>query len=697
MTSQVPKALQALLLNDETSESACTEARDSIKSWLVEPGDPEDRLDCLRHFLRSHTNDPEVSSVCCDVVDEIVSAAQRSFDMHDANLFPTASGYAVETHAVEADDHTFGAGAPATTQSQTSPMTETSLVITAPPVPELSSRLQCLGRPVSSLLWTLSRTGRPRDVYHALTHCICNPELPLSIRVLCFEPLANCIGRMVRNIAHYVPQSCSLVVSKMFERDGRVRTETNLTEAEAITIVTRFIAVITTGAGAPRADDEHRVAPSSILATALRMITFFAVRLRHPESLPFANKELVLPNLETAATDSENQIGIGNDDEVNDPIVLQSLQSLTWHAVRLHPDLLLALERINLVTPGDQGCGDLEVTPIGIASLGLLLFVRQYAQGAFPLVVSPLRFFNIAMCSSFVFWYTSTSFPSISPIQRRNHVYAGLQLLLTGLQFAGQVAIDRADVFDSVFHCRWKPVCFCHVVLRALSYPQICLDRGYRSACYHAFRSLLSRFRWAPRSKILVDLLENRDGNLALDQAGLAATLITLKEEWCKEAEEALLKQDGKRIKNLASTLLRVISHFAANEQPVTQRSDELLCLLNWIKLVLIGTNFCPIRVSLCIGRSLDRMLEQLSVSVDLEMATLQKEAKLSTAHRSKTTEFPCGTCDIGNLEVCIPTSEVDDTPSISVNAFEQNQLALLCHVLEDVRHHFQAQRTSAD
>eukprot|EP00933_Yihiella_yeosuensis_P081126 TRINITY_DN94675_c0_g1_i1.p1 TRINITY_DN94675_c0_g1~~TRINITY_DN94675_c0_g1_i1.p1 ORF type:complete len:505 (-),score=123.69 TRINITY_DN94675_c0_g1_i1:67-1557(-) len=329
--------------------------------------------------------------------------------------------------------------------------------------------------------------------------------------------------------------------------------------------------------------------------------------------------------------------------------------------------LLNLLEEMDLGDPQGDGGGDLEVSPLCLASF-VVLAEQGYATAhkrlvpqVLPICLSATRRANILLRTCFVLLSNcDAGAPGVvnladlsgpvgdDPMEaasaagvdgdssRRSPCYAqrGLALFVSQavptLQLAAKQSPGAFSALSSP-HCRWHPGRTFRKVLESLAAtPDI--EQAARGAIFQSAASAMKVFGWSCRCQLYLDIV-----NSSRVDAIIGAVVTLFKDDWWPLVVEKASMPPGCSLGEERSQLVKMMNATLSGDVQIIDGMDTLTAALNIARLVALASSPAAafLRNGLRKGSAgsidLEAMLNNISKQIDAELGLLGHEKSTAT------------------------------------------------------------------
>eukprot|EP00405_Crypthecodinium_cohnii_P059499 CAMPEP_0206634070 /NCGR_PEP_ID=MMETSP0325_2-20121206/69838_1 /ASSEMBLY_ACC=CAM_ASM_000347 /TAXON_ID=2866 /ORGANISM="Crypthecodinium cohnii, Strain Seligo" /LENGTH=740 /DNA_ID=CAMNT_0054159827 /DNA_START=230 /DNA_END=2448 /DNA_ORIENTATION=- len=308
--------------------------------------------------------------------------------------------------------------------------------------------------------------------------------------------------------------------------------------------------------------------------------------------------------------------------------------------------LLTLLEEMDTADPTGDGGGDLELSPLALASFVVLLELpgcwdKLHPQ-VLPIMLSPARRLNILMRACYILAsQTTEASPQVVSIGEQDEGEEGagapsrltpqwrlrafLLLVTSGLGTI-RIAIDQNSEFPrslSGLHCRWQPVRTFRSMLEALaSEPDI--DRSARGSLFRSISEAMRSFDWKPRFQLYLEIIQK----CRVDSI-IGAVVTLFKDDWWRRVQALQPNEQKQEVNEELERLIDILKATLSGDVQIVDGMDTLTAALNILRLVSLAKcpAALPLRTALRGGSAgrldLEKLLNGVSQQIDFELRLL--------------------------------------------------------------------------
>ncbi|CAE6926730.1 unnamed protein product, partial [Symbiodinium sp. CCMP2456] len=342
------------------------------------------------------------------------------------------------------------------------------------------------------------------------------------------------------------------------------------------------------------------------------------------------------------------------------------------------------LEEIDLGDPEGDGGGDLEISPLSLASFVLLAehselgAHSQLMPYVVPLCFSPARRLNILMRSCYVLLSNADAAPGVvnladigsledantasAPSQRSGpaHPQRGLALFSQAAAPLFEVISAQSPKALSTLSgssCRWHPERTFQKLLETLtSCPNI--EQEARGALFRSASAVLKFFDWPARFDLYLRVIQS-----SRVDAVIGSVVSLFKDDWWRR-----VSQNSGEMAEQRSQLISVLTATLSGEVQIIDGMDTLTAALNILRLVALS--------KLPAGAFMRESLEKVPLQLTAKLNNISKQidAELSMLSHGATGGLS------QELALAMGTEQVD------LNQMKRDRINMVAHLVSRVR-----------
>lgn len=311
--------------------------------------------------------------------------------------------------------------------------------------------------------------------------------------------------------------------------------------------------------------------------------------------------------------------------------VHRALATLVRDAHACSDQLQGTLEDLPLGDPTSDGGGDLELSPLCVASLMCLPELHDWCDmQVLPLALSPMRRLNALMRCCYVLVSNRSACdvvdvvdPGAAPSSNTSAASWELRGLALFVRCAAPLlrlsASQNPKVYSSLSdRCRWHPELVFRGLLEALTGTPN-LGREVRGSLFHQIAAAMRLFDWPARFELYFGIIEH-----CRTDSVIGAVVVLFKDDWWSRvsAGPAACSLNDERTR-----LVKVLKSTLSGGLQVIDGMDTLTGTLNIARLVVMTQapfgNFMRAALGKGCTLDLDSLLAGVSMQIDFEMGLL--------------------------------------------------------------------------